>query len=343
MTGLATKESSFLSVKLAPLSVPFPRRRQTAAVVLWMMLLPLCLALFLFLVSRTYLLPFALAYVIFIALDPAPETGGRKAMWFRRLSLWKWLADFFPASIVKTADLDPNKTYVFGYHPHGIISLGAFTNFATEATGFGELFNGIDLRLMTLEPNFRMPFFREIILHLGVTSASRRSCDNILTKGPGNAIMLVVGGAAEALNAFPGTNDLVLKKRYGFVKVALRTGSSLVPVMSFGENDIWDQVPNPQGSTLRKFQRLFQRYASFSPPLLHGRGIFTYNYGILPFRHPIVSVVGAPIDCPRTENPSNELVQEYHQKYLDALQALYDKYKDVYARDRVRDMCFVES
>lgn len=42
--------------------------------------------------------------------------------------------------------------------------------------------------------------------------------------GPGNGVMIVVGGAAESLNAHPGTNDLTLKKRMGFVKVAIRAG-----------------------------------------------------------------------------------------------------------------------
>ena len=65
---------------------------------------------------------------------------------------------------------------------------------------------------------------------------SRTSCDTILNMGPGHSCMIVVGGAAEALYAFPGTYDLVIKKRYGFIKAALRNGSHLVPVLSLGEN-----------------------------------------------------------------------------------------------------------
>jgi hypothetical protein len=46
--------------------------------------------------------------------------------------------------------LDPEKTYVFGYHPHGIISMGAAVCFATNACGFEEKFPGIDIRVLTL-------------------------------------------------------------------------------------------------------------------------------------------------------------------------------------------------
>jgi 2-acylglycerol O-acyltransferase 2 len=75
------------------------------------------------------------------------------------------------------------------------------------------------------------------MLH-GVCSVSKPSCFNILSQGPGNAITIVVGGAAESLSAHPGTADLTLKKRYGFIKMAIRAGADLVPVFSFGENDV---------------------------------------------------------------------------------------------------------
>ena len=47
---------------------------------------------------------------------------------------------------------------------------------------------------------------------------------------------MIVGGAAESLEAFPGQYRLVLRKRKGFIRIALETGASLVPVFSFGEN-----------------------------------------------------------------------------------------------------------
>ena len=71
-----------------------------------------------------------------------------------------------------------------------------------------------------------------MMLH-GVASVSKGSCHNILSQGPGNAITIVVGGAAESLSAHPGTADLTLKKRFGFIKMAIRAGADLVPVFSF--------------------------------------------------------------------------------------------------------------
>lgn len=88
------------------------------------------------------------------------------------------------------------------------------------------------------ESNFNIPVYREILMFQGISSVSRRSCHNILSKGAGSAIAIVVGGAAESLSAHPGTHDLTLKRRFGFIKVAIREGANLVPVFSFGENDV---------------------------------------------------------------------------------------------------------
>ena len=60
-----------------------------------------------------------------------------------------------------------------------------------------------------------MPFYRDILLALGVCSVSKQSCSNILKRGPGSAITIVVGGAAESLSAHPGTADLTLRRRSG--------------------------------------------------------------------------------------------------------------------------------
>lgn len=59
-----------------------------------------------------------------------------------------------------------------------------------------------------------------------------------ISLGPGSALTIVVGGAAESLSARPGTADLTLKRRMGFIKLAMRQGADLVPVFSFGENDV---------------------------------------------------------------------------------------------------------
>lgn len=60
---------------------------------------------------------------------------------------------------------------------------------------------------------------------LGAAEASSESMKFLLTKhGTGNALGLVVGGALEALEAFPGKFNLKLAQKKGFIKMALTTG-----------------------------------------------------------------------------------------------------------------------
>ena len=74
----------------------------------------------------------------------------------------------FFLQLVKTADLDPRHNYVFGFHPHGVLVAGAFTNFCTYATGFRKLFPGITSYMLMLPLWFRAPFFRDYIMLAGL-------------------------------------------------------------------------------------------------------------------------------------------------------------------------------
>ncbi|KAI8096552.1 diacylglycerol acyltransferase-domain-containing protein [Halteromyces radiatus] len=332
-------------VRWAPLKIPLTRRLQMAAILFYISLLLICLSVFTYALLVPFLWPLVIAYVTFIYLDKAPENGGRRLEWTRHLRIWKYFVDYYPISLVKEADLDPSKNYVFGYHPHGIISMGAFGNFATEATGFSELFPGIKPSLLTLVSNFKLPFYRDIIMSLGIAAVSRNSCENILASGPGRSIVIVVGGAAESLSARPGIADLTLKKRLGFIRLAILHQASLVPTFSFGENDIYEQMDNCKGSTVWKIQKRMQHVLGFTMPLFHARGIFNYDVGIIPFRHPIVTVVGKPIPVPTLEpgvEPTQEQLLTVQTAYIDELQAIYDKYKDVYAKDRIQDLRIIE-
>ena len=66
--------------------------------------------------------------------------------------------------------------------------------------------------------------------------------------------------------------------------------ASLVPVFSFGENELYDQVSNPPGSALRQWQTKVKELMGFAPPLFCGRGVFQYTFGLLPHRRPIYTV-----------------------------------------------------
>eukprot|EP00877_Chromochloris_zofingiensis_P002734 jgi/Chrzof1/12461/Cz06g35060.t1_DGAT2F[v5.2] len=260
-------------------------------------------------------------------------------------SMWLHMADYFNAQLIKTADLDPHGKYVFACYPHGISALSGWINFATEATGFSKLFPGITTFPMTLSSNFKSPLVREYCLLNGLRSCSRKGCSNLLRK-EGNAVVLFPGGAAEALLMENGKHKLVLNKRKGFVRIALQSGASLVPVYAFGETDTFTTHIPPPGSLGCKLQNLSHKYWGTSQPIFSGVGLFTQK-GLIPYSTPLTTVVGAPIPVPKfegdTATPEFEaLVDMYHERYVKALLGLWEAYKDEFAKDRKGELTIVE-
>ncbi|XP_027014433.1 diacylglycerol O-acyltransferase 2 [Tachysurus fulvidraco] len=269
-------------------------------------------------------------YIAWLIFDwNTPKQGGRRSSWVRNWTVWKYFKDYFPIRLIKTHNLPPNRNYIFGYHPHGIFCFGAFCNFSTEATGFSKKFPGIKPSLATLAGNFRLPLLRDYLMSGGICPVNRHSIDYLLScNGTGNAVVIVVGGAAESLDCVPGMNAVTLRNRKGFIKLALQKGADLVPVYSFGENESYKQVIFEEGSWWRWVQKKLQKLLGFAPCIFHGCGFFfTESWGFVPYGKPINTVVGEPITVPKLEEPTPDVVEMYHTMYVNSLTTLFDKYK----------------
>ncbi|XP_040114809.1 2-acylglycerol O-acyltransferase 2-like [Oryx dammah] len=319
-------------VEFAPLCVPWECRLQTLVVLQWVGCLVsmaiLCYVVFIgLLFTRFWII--SILYGVWWYLDRAkPRQGSRHIDVLRCWAVWKHMKDYFPISLVKTAELDPSWNYLAGYHPHGIAAVGAFTNLCTDGTGFSSLFPGIRSHLMMLNLWFWAPVFRDYIMMGGMVARDKESVSHILSKeGGGNLLAIIVGGVQEALDTRPGGYQLVLRNRNGFIRLALMHGAALMPIFSFGENDIYDQVENSPGTSLRWFQDGLQKVMRGSMPLFCGCGIFQYSFGLMPYCRPVTTVVGNPIEVQKTSHPSQEEVDRLHQCYMKELENLFEAHK----------------
>ncbi|XP_077488786.1 diacylglycerol O-acyltransferase 2-like isoform X3 [Amblyomma americanum] len=224
------KGMRFVGMEWAPLQLPLHRRLETLAAVYFTFsflaqgIVGWLLLLYVLLCTRLY--PLSLLYAAWLYWDRNTcDRGGRRSDWARRWTIWKYFRDYFPIRLVKTCELPADRNYLLGCHPHGIMCAGAFCNFATEGTDFSGTFPGIWPHLLVLRGQFALPLHRELMLMGGMCSATQESLDWILSREPcGNAAVLVVGGAIEALEARPGRHRLFLSRRKGFVRTALRHG-----------------------------------------------------------------------------------------------------------------------
>ena len=57
---------------------------------------------------------------------------------------------------------------------------------------------------------------------------------------------------------------------------------------------------------------------------------FCFSLGIVPHRHPITVVTGAPLKVRKIDNPTREQIGELHEKYVEAVKSLYEEYNPIY-------------
>lgn len=149
----------------------------------------------------------------------------------------------------------------------------------------------------------------------------------------GRAVTIVVGGARESLEAQPHNVRLILKRRKGFVKLAVRTGADLVPVLSFGENELYEQVRKDEHPYVHRAQLLVKKIMGFTIPLFHARGVFNYDVGMMPYRRPLNIVVGHPIHVEQCEydQPDPEYVDKLHEQYIQELERLWEEHREEFS------------
>ena len=85
----------------------------------------------------------------------------------RNLMLWRYFANYFPIKLIKTVNIDPHRNYLFCSFPHGILATGISAAFGTNALDCDKLFPGLNFQIVTLDENFRYPFFRELLFLIG--------------------------------------------------------------------------------------------------------------------------------------------------------------------------------
>ncbi|SMN20207.1 similar to Saccharomyces cerevisiae YOR245C DGA1 Diacylglycerol acyltransferase [Maudiozyma saulgeensis] len=374
------------------IATPMHRRMQTVAVA-WHCSSFVIFTLFnLFLLSSPFCWLLIIPYLIYFFNDRSPANGNvvnRYSLWFRSLYIWDLYCEYFPISLIKSADLKPTFTwepqevtnesettsqieniknnglkiriwpsnyhinikrrlqnndsqtpklelkatgprYIFGYHPHGIGALGAFGAFGTEGCHWTKKFPGIPISLMTLVTQFHIPLYRDYLLALGITSVSRKNALKVLQNN--QSICIVVGGARESLLTEPNKVELILNKRKGFIKLALETGNvGLVPTFVFGENNTYQIFRSRENSWLRNFQLWIKANFGFTIPIFYARGLFNYDFGLLPFRAPLTVITGRPIYIKeKINNPPEDIVNHYHELYIEELKRIYCENKDQY-------------
>lgn len=256
--------------------------------------------------SKLALILSALLVTVFVPLSPRRS--------FRQNRLWDAWHTYMSTQIVQdfAGALDESMAHIFVMLPHGIYPFAT----ALSLVGKGGAYFGNPLPVVA-NVLLRVPVVGQLIQLLGAVTASKQSISRALQAG--NNLAMPVGGIAEMFHMGQGQEVALLKRRKGFVKLALQQGVPLVPVYVFGNSMLLRLVTLPK--IVETVSRLLR--VSLTP--------FTGRWGLpIPFRLPLLYAVGAPLMVTKIPNPTPAQVDELHRRFVVALVQLFDKYKHLY-------------
>ncbi|GLI69597.1 hypothetical protein VaNZ11_014259 [Volvox africanus] len=265
------------------------------------------------------------AFLVILTFTPLPLCTGRFSERFIQFSCRR-AAAYFPLSVVceDAGAFLSDRGYVFGFCPHSALPVALPAAFATNSQLLPKALRGRTHGLAS-SVCFQVPIVRQLYWWLGVRPATRSVMQQLLAQR--RIAVLVPGGVKEVLKMEHGIEVAYLSTRKGFIRIAVQCGAPIVPVWAFGQTRAYSWVrPGPPLVPSWIVARISRMFGAV-PIYMFGA------YGTsMPHRERITVVIGRPIPVQQVDDPSEEVVSELLRKFMDDLQALYDKHKDEYGR-----------
>ena len=205
------------------------------------------------------------------------------------------------------------KRYIFMWHPHGVFPTTLFFHTCTTVTNAPTAIQRA--KTIAFSGLKWIPFADECICELlGILYSDYSSMKQALVEN--TSISLYPGGMREMMYE----DSVILSRRRGIFKMALETGTPLVPIVSIGETSIFQMYSLPQW-----IQDLLKPYdACIGIPTL--KTIQKYiDMMWTPLKDPIISVIGDPILVEKVDTPTEIQISDLRSKYIDALKRMYKK------------------
>lgn len=211
---------------------------------------------------------------------------------------------------------DSDEIFMMGMHPHGLFPFGTVGCLGLPSNmdiidDIFPLVNKKKLYIGTASFCFYIPGLREFSIYLGGIDCSKPILDRFLKEK--NSIGLFMGGAEEAVYSGYGKTDLLIYKRKGFFKLAIENGATLIPVYTFGNNNVYRSYKNDIFGILKIIKQITGIRIPVGYPILK--------------RHKFITVIGKPIKVDKLTDYNNYDIHILQEKYIDELTKIFNKYK----------------
>ena len=218
-----------------------------------------------------------------------------------------------------------NGNFLFGFHPHGLFSVANIFHIGTDLTTWSIR----PIQATVLDKLYLLPFSKEILDRVSATPSNYNSMKAVLTKG--ESLTVCLGGTREILYTEKNVMKLSILNKKGIFRLAIETGTPLIPVISYGENELFEIVKHPW---LTSIQTILLEYGICIPlPTLQSCKTW-FNILQKPMKNPIRTVVGKVIEVGVARVASDKDISELRDQYFTALRHLYSTTRpEAYSKD----------
>lgn len=234
-------------------------------------------------------------------------------------------AEYFPLDIhvEDEAAFDAGTKYIFACEPHCFLPLGVFALCDLVGALPRSMRGPADgVRILGSSAVLHLPLLRQIVYWVGFRSVDKASFRKELAMG--HSCALVPGGAYEVVHQMICGSALeaarvMLRRRLGFVRLAIEADAQVVPVALYGGEDLYDMEQRFCRMTLVKKLTTAMRFA---PVFFWGRPVFGVGFMCpVPRQKPLRIVIGKPLKCDKGLEGS-------HAALVEAWDATYERHRE---------------
>jgi hypothetical protein len=208
-------------------------------------------------------------------------------------------------------------TGIYCFHPHGSFSVSYFFHTMTYLTEFPA--RG---RATVAQALYWLPWGQEILETMKAVPNTYGEMKKVLE---GDENLFVIPGGILEMNLERKIKEIkiCIKKRKGIFRLAIESGKPLIPVLSYGEEQLYELANFPGFPVLKRFAEKI----GIGLPIPSWKTIKIWlsltKGGI---KNPIRTVIGNPIYSEKGK-VTEEKINELRNKYIQELQDLFEKTK----------------
>ena len=202
---------------------------------------------------------------------------------------------------------------LFVWQPHGLISISSlfYNSGLLSADGYART-HGVLLSFWHY-----IPILGDFARHLRSIPSDAASIRKTLNARESVSVML--GGVREMIHS-QDPHVIQIPRRTGIYRLALETGTPLVPVLTYGENE---RFPPGKHWIFTAINRWL--YETFRVGIPFPSWVALKNWSELSYKSikPIHSYTGAPIEVAKVENPTDADIDALRKQYIAGVEALF--------------------